>query len=703
MTDSIRAKQAREVLDVWQDVSRQVTALTRKQVATFPQSLKPKTQRDLGVEVNVDKSVEGLSKTLDAKLAALEYFVQNLSTAPVRGLAGLTESGAMLTPVAQAYAAAISTGDVIPLWNGIARLYQTPGLSRQSQETVKVALQQLVPSLDALKFGYRSAIDFTFQKPALITAPARVRPARAKQPEPSTEELEALKRRPGPARAADQDNPFDLPEQKAGEFAALLPGRGELEQGAVRAEPEEEEVKHEDPEGRGRGGVRPRGAAPRAAPRGRAAVPRGALRVSSADSGSDSGGDSSDGAARARRVRAAPSVNAQLSLKVLELLRALSVYSLVRTQVDAEPRPISVQDLDAAYKNIFQSLTQQEIDYLKEEAPRGAILPRTLRNIPDFDTPDTAQRLKAIQEELGIRFPPEYYAELRKLPRDKLNAALDQARLGVRASVSKSEQDQLRAVRSTWAQHLQATQILTNKLIEAQAIAEFTRDEESEAGFRQFEPFGPPKIVPLLEEVLEPEPFEYDPRYSFEENAERFETWQAVSDSVAEVQAENERIRMDNFLEQAAYEANDEAGRREFLDSLANRLEILRREVEQTQQQAEAAEDGAEAALDALREGQASKSDNTLRELRLYLGAVAQRPVAETVERFLAAKPREGFGKPRGRSIDTRGLASLRYNYGAADSDSCSSSGSESDSDEEDALDFDDTRNEHYSTRPLRA
>ena len=687
--DSIRAKQNAEVLDVWKDLQRQVFARERKQVSQFPQSLKPKTQRDLGVELNVDKSVEALNKTLEIKLGALEFFVQNLSEGPVKGLSGLVESGPALGQIAQAYSQAINTGDVIPLWNGLARLYQTPGLSRQTQELVKVALQQLVPNLDALKYGFKSAIDFIFQKkPALITAPARVRPGPAERPEPSIEELEALQRRPGPARAARQENPFDLPEQKAGEFHALLPGLEELE----RAEPEE--MKHEDEPSEDdplQGEARPRAPRGRAvAPRGRAVAPRG--RAAAPRAAAPRGPAPPRGAQE-------PAVNSQLSFKVLELLRTLSVYTLVRSQVDAEPRPVSVQDLEAAYKNIFQSLSQQEIDFLKEEAPRGSVLPRSIRNIPDFDTPDTAQRLKAIEQELGIKFPPEYYKELRKMPRDKLDQALDQARFDVRASVSKREQDQLRAVYSAWTEHKQLTSLLADKLVEAQGIARFLNEMEAEAGRRVFVPFVP---RPLEEAPLEPEPFEYDVSVGMEENAERFARWEEASIAAEVARQQNSAIEQMNYWNSVVAEMEDADARQQFLDSLEDRRALLRREVEQLEQRAEAAEDSAEAALDAIREGRAKSGENTLNELKLYLSSIAQRPVATTVERFLEAKPREGFG--RGRPVDSRGLASLRLNYGAGAASSSSDSDSDSDScssDEEDALDFDDTRNEHYYTRPF--
>lgn len=54
-------------------------------------------------------------------------------------------------------------------------------------------------------------------------------------------------------------------------------------------------------------------------------------------------------------------------------------------------------------------------------------------------------------------------------------------------------------------------------------------------------------------------------------------------------------------------------------------------------------------------------------------------------------------GSGKGNRLETRGLSTLRKNYGFRDSESEQDSDSESDGD---ALDFDDRRNEHYYTRP---
>lgn len=719
MTDTIRAKQAREILDIWGDVSRQVTAITRKQVATFPQSLKPKTQRDLGVEINTEKSIEGLNKTLESKLAALEFLVQNLSDTPnVKGLSGLTASGPQLNQIQTAYAAAISTGDVIPLWNGIARLYQTPGLSRQSQEAVKTQLLELAPNLDALKYGYRSAISFAFQKPQLITGtrfaarPERVAPERVAPPGlEEKEDADVKEERPAPDVAVARVDPAlfygDAPRREPEDEDE--PRRGEVP-AALQITDAELDALAGEGRRRLRGGADEPAAAAAASP---AKVPRkprpseisarektaqrkavAAAAAAAARQGVDEQ-RAAEVAEAAAGVPAAPA--ADLSLRILELLRALSVYTLVRTQVDAEPRPISVADLDAAYKLIFQTLSQQEIEYLKEEAPRGAILPRTIRNIPDFDTTDTAQRLKAIQEELGIRFPPEYYSELRRMPRDKLDAALDAARSAGRPALSAAEQTLVAAAAQIQETYNADLGQLASARSYYENLAEFVERESLGAETQQFVTFTP---RPLLEEPLEPEAFVYDPLRSLRENEEALAEYIVLYEGVQRVGLANDEIKQTNELYATFIAKKDAEAREEYLNSLEQQLIPQRQKIDQLQATAEATEREAAQARDALEESHASRSDRALAELTVRLDAIAARPVAATVERYLSGKPREGFG--RGRPIDTRGLASLRLNYGAG----CSSSDDESDSGSEssdgDALDFDDTRNEHYSTRPLR-
>lgn len=219
-----------EVLDVWKNLNSQVNAITKKQIAVFPDTLKPKTQRDLEVEVNVDKSVEGLNNMLESRLASLEFVLKNdiqLKDLAERGVGpsikrlppvekaipedidttelnkaerkeavaqnkeyrrlreeqakrmreravSEAERGATqkvleaqkeslkLQPFQNAYESVINTGSIVSQWNAIVRFYQKQGLARQSQEMVKVKVQDLIPNLEAILYGLGEAVNVLF-------------------------------------------------------------------------------------------------------------------------------------------------------------------------------------------------------------------------------------------------------------------------------------------------------------------------------------------------------------------------------------------------------------------------------------------------------------------------------------------------------------------------------------------------------------
>ena len=147
--DTLRAKQNMEILDVWSNLHKQVAGRTRKQVAVFPDTHKPKTERDLTVEVNVDKAIEGINKTIEQKLGSLEFFLQNV---------GRFNDPKFSQSVIQAIDQSTNTGDVIPLYNSIARSAHTVGLSSESQQVVRVQLQALMPGLEAITYGLLEAV-----------------------------------------------------------------------------------------------------------------------------------------------------------------------------------------------------------------------------------------------------------------------------------------------------------------------------------------------------------------------------------------------------------------------------------------------------------------------------------------------------------------------------------------------------------------
>ena len=168
---TIRDRANFEMLSVWKNLNSQVFDRTKRQIAVFPQSVKPKTERDLTVEVNTDKSIEQLNKVFETKLGALEYLVQLLQRGKYikdeeTGFRVKSEGiikGEDYTIYGQTFQATVNTGDVIPLWNQIVRYFQQQGLSKDSQEIVKVKTQELKPNLDALTYGLRKSIDYIFE------------------------------------------------------------------------------------------------------------------------------------------------------------------------------------------------------------------------------------------------------------------------------------------------------------------------------------------------------------------------------------------------------------------------------------------------------------------------------------------------------------------------------------------------------------
>lgn len=152
---NIRQRQNMEILDVYKNLNRQILGRELKQIAVFPQTILPRQQRDLEVEVNTDKTIEQLTKILETKLASLEFYAQNAFLPRF--------SREKQEPYGQAFQVITSTGDVIPLWNQIVRYYQTPGLNKDTVEMVKKKIQDLKPNLDALQYGLKGIINESFQ------------------------------------------------------------------------------------------------------------------------------------------------------------------------------------------------------------------------------------------------------------------------------------------------------------------------------------------------------------------------------------------------------------------------------------------------------------------------------------------------------------------------------------------------------------
>jgi hypothetical protein len=286
MTD-IRAKQNMEVLDIWGNLGSQVTGLTNKQVQQFQESIKPKTQRDLGAEVNVDKAVENMNKTIETKLGALEFVVQNINPEN-RGASSANEltTAQNRNVFYSSLAQANNTGDLIPLWNSIVRAYQDSGINRETQQVIKVKVQELTPNLEAMNYGLNQSLDTIFSVKIMSVS-----------------------------------------------FAGT----------------------------------------------------------------------------------------------VLELLRTYSVYNELKAQVESNPprfELLTVDLLDRAFKNIYETQSNERLKLLSEYAPRGLASSSTIRNIPDFKTGDYEKRIKELENEVGFKIPRVVVDRLRNLSGKDLQTAL---------------------------------------------------------------------------------------------------------------------------------------------------------------------------------------------------------------------------------------------------------------------------------------
>jgi hypothetical protein len=556
---TIRDRQNIEMLDVWKNLNSQVFDRTKRQIAVFPQSVKPKTERDLTVEVNTDKSIEQLNKTFETKLGALEFLVQLLQ----RGKYITNEVGYRVksegiikgedyAAFGQTFQATINTGDVIPLWNQIVRYFQQQGLSRDSQEIVKVKTQELKPNLDALTYGIKKAIDYIFENKGM---------------------------------------------------------------------------------------------------------------------------------------------GAGLALRVMELLRALSIYTMIMSQVDdGSLGLISNFELDTAYKNIFSSLSSQELDILKKSAPRGSILKTSIRNIPDFDTKDSAKRLQQIQDELGIKLPEEYSRALRQLPLSELNKEIDRlyqekGSLKETLKLSAKEKKYQFEMRKLDEDMSRLSRKLLKIIPETTRIMKEIYDlrnpnlgniEQEEVPEKPDEPSFPVYDVNMPQDEFEKMMSEYEDEY------QDFYILDSYRDDVI---AGNEAARV-----RAGLKSDDE------IEEEVARLRELEKEIEpessKLHNEIQAIGDAKKRVREKYRGLNPSFRDSVTQSLDRLDDK--RRTLLKSVENKIEGIEEEEVDGG-GKNVDTRGLATLRSNYGKPQSESDSESEEES---SESDLDFDDSRNEHYYTKP---
>jgi hypothetical protein len=580
-----------EVLDVFKEINSQVNQLTKRQVQAFPESLKPKTQRDLVAEVGVDKAIESLNKTLEQKLGALEFVVQNLE----QGQGNVYGSEKM--SLTQSFQATINTGDLIPLWNGIVRSYKEIGLSRDSQNIIKVKIQDLLPNLDAMNYGLKEAIEYIFQQPFVTDQPRRGRKSgREKEAEEKKEPL----------------NPRLLTENL---------------------------------------------------------------------------------------------------LVILDYLRTLSLYQIIKQQVESgNLELISVDMMNSAYENIFNTLSSDRVKLLRQVAPRGVFGKSSIRNIP-IGMADYRERLKALEEELGVEFPREYYDIVGSLPQDKVSQFLND----IRRDLHPQGNTRLERIQS----YLRNITTVTQKIRDIQIRIEQARQSaiqlDHEIETLQTDPLDEVKDEPLLDEIeMKDEPVYPDVNeFKHQEDSSEFAdaVRQYERDYIAWKNAylENDRIRQHNIFarEMNKMKENEPERRREIitqkqmeLDDIENTIVELNKSGKQQEKKLRRYEQELEISKKNKVEQEDIDELDALKDI--LVGSVKEQPLnVENLDPFL---PRAGRGKTKGNKVETRGMASMRKNYGYSDNEKSDSekSDSESESDEEDPLHFDDRRNDNYYMKPAR-
>jgi len=150
---SLRNRQIREIMDEEMNINRRVFDREKEQVRVFDEVILPKKTRDVDAEIGVDKLIENINKILENKLTSLEYLLSKITSTQDIGDAEGRRS----------YNNIISNGDFITSYNSLIRIYTTAGISRNSQEIIKVKFQEIKPNIDAIMYGIEELVQYLFE------------------------------------------------------------------------------------------------------------------------------------------------------------------------------------------------------------------------------------------------------------------------------------------------------------------------------------------------------------------------------------------------------------------------------------------------------------------------------------------------------------------------------------------------------------
>lgn len=150
-TNDLRNRQVREILDEDIGIYKQVMDRQFKSVGAYKEEVSGKKERDLEAEVSIEKIIQQLQIKLQREVQQAEYL---LSSSEQRWDERKNDKD-----IDNIYA---DTGEILTLYNSAMRLYLKAGLSRDSQESIKIKLMQLLPILNATQQSLESIIDFMF-------------------------------------------------------------------------------------------------------------------------------------------------------------------------------------------------------------------------------------------------------------------------------------------------------------------------------------------------------------------------------------------------------------------------------------------------------------------------------------------------------------------------------------------------------------
>ena len=157
--DELRKRQYREVLDVWNDVSRRVQERQFQQVKQFDEAVLPKKTRDLEAEASAYRVIQVINKLVENKVVALENLVTVASSIDDDDSDSFTKS-----EFRKLFTTLTLNQDFITQWNTFVKIYKTPAVSKQSTELIKVKLEELKPNMDSINFGLQELLNFFFEQ-----------------------------------------------------------------------------------------------------------------------------------------------------------------------------------------------------------------------------------------------------------------------------------------------------------------------------------------------------------------------------------------------------------------------------------------------------------------------------------------------------------------------------------------------------------